>query len=247
MSVLRLSLQSCLVHCGRLPLLLVYLQLQYWGENRLSPGRDLHLCEDPNLDRTMRTLLIITLLAAVWTSPVATQGAAQDPARSVLVPLKVRVIVSRYQGEKRLSTDNGRALLRMGIEVPVPSVRAAEPKQGTSRPSRQQVSTIEPWAPISTLRQTSPRVASNRLDLMLEDSAVVVEKTDGSPPTAIAGAPIFRAFRSQNTLLAGIQAQLKSCFLMGRLLTRFPVTRNTAFTIAGGICAIASSPTPSSQ
>ena len=42
-------------------------------------------------------------------------------------------------------------------------------------------------------------------------------------------------------------AQLTSCFRSGRLRTRFPVTRNTALTIAGGICAIASSPTPSSQ
>ena len=46
---------------------------------------------------------------------------------------------------------------------------------------------------------------------------------------------------------APAHAQLTSCFRSGRLRTRFPVTRNTALTIAGGICAIASSPTPSSQ
>ena len=43
------------------------------------------------------------------------------------------------------------------------------------------------------------------------------------------------------------QAQLRSCFFRGRLRTRFPVTRNTALTMAGGICDIASSPTPCSQ
>ena len=157
----------------------------------------------------MRTLLIITLLAAVSTSPVAAQGAAQEPARSVLVSLKVRVIVSRYQGEKRLSatpfelslrTDNGRALLRMGIEVPVPSVRAAEPKQGEPPLG----STSFNYRTVGTNIDATANVAPGglyRLDLMLEDSAVIVEKTDGAPPTAIAGAPIFRAFRSQNTLL----------------------------------------------
>lgn len=62
----------------------------------------------------------------------APQGAASQPAATLkpLTPLKVTVVISRYQGDKRtgslpftlwVNTDDRPTNLRMGSEVPVPS------------------------------------------------------------------------------------------------------------------------------
>ena len=66
------------------------------------------------------------------TAPVVVDKVAQSPARRVPVPLKVTVVLSRYQGEKRISSmpymlgvtagataPGPKTTLRMGTNVPV--------------------------------------------------------------------------------------------------------------------------------
>ena len=157
----------------------------------------------------MRTLLIATVVTALSASAIGAQTAAPEPARSpAIVPLKVRVVVSRYQGEKRLSampfevsvrSDNTQAQLRMGIEVPVPSVRAAEPKPGDPPAMSMSFNYRTVGTNIDVSANAAPDGAY-RLDVLIEDSTVV-EPSASAQPSLVAGAPIFRAFRSRNTLL----------------------------------------------
>ena len=85
-------------------------------------------------------------------SPVAEGAAAAQQARlrdlAAIVPLKVKVVVSKYQGEKKISslpyemtvrTDGGNANIRMNTQVPVltfgspapdPDAKPAPPKPG---------------------------------------------------------------------------------------------------------------------
>ena len=156
----------------------------------------------------MRMSLIAVVVTVLSAGSLGAQNPAPEPARSILVPLKVRVVVSRYQGEKRLSampfelsvrSDNAQASLRMGIEVPVPFVRVAEAKPGEPAGPSTSFNYRTVGTNIDVTANAAPDGAY-RLDLLIEDSTVV-ESTAGASPSLVAGAPIFRAFRSRNSLL----------------------------------------------
>jgi hypothetical protein len=158
----------------------------------------------------MKNLLLIGLLL----SGPAILGAQDAPPTTApaadVVSLKVRVTLSRYQGEKRVSaapyemtvrSDGGRAQLRMGNEVPVPFVTAGvDPK----KPELPAGSLSFNYRPVGTNIDLTAAPGTNgryKLDVLLEDSSVVLDKTEPPPMPALAGAPIFRSFRSTNTLL----------------------------------------------
>ncbi len=138
------------------------------------------------------------ILPLVLLSPVF--GAEEEPKegpRKVLVPLKLLVVFSRYQGEKKVSSlpytlsvnAEGRpARLRMGIQVP-----------------------------IQTMANNTPTVqykdASNNLDCSVEtldagrfkvscslEQGSIYEAEPGRPMTSPAG-PVLRTFRSETDLL----------------------------------------------
>jgi hypothetical protein len=84
----------------------------------------------------VKRLITVGVVAAVL-ALVAPLGAQESPAAlprsspSLLVPLKLQLVLSRYQGDKKLSTtpyvlwvtanDRERTSLRMGVEVPIGS------------------------------------------------------------------------------------------------------------------------------
>ena len=83
----------------------------------------------------MRSLFTRFALIAVLilTCLTTTNGQQQEPqpARDVLTPLTVHVVISRFQGEKKISSlpyvlatnaNGGRASLRMGANVPIETV-----------------------------------------------------------------------------------------------------------------------------
>jgi hypothetical protein len=155
-----------------------------------------------------------TWYAIGWLLIATATLAAQDPppppaATAEVASLKVRVVVSRYQGEKRVSavpfemtvrSDGARAQLRMGNEVPVPFITAGtDPKQPPPPGS-----VTYNYRPVGTNIDVTAAPGSNerfKLDILLEDSSVVLDKTDQPVMPALAGAPIFRSFRATNTLL----------------------------------------------
>lgn len=120
--------------------------------------------------------------------------------RTRLIPLSIDVVVSRYQGEKKVSSlpyslavnanDNapgGVCQLRMGTSVPVQSVG---PGPLTYRD-------------IGTNIDCSARAiedGSFQLRLNVEDSSVYTGGQDASLPK-VEQMPVFRTFRSTNTLV----------------------------------------------
>ena len=109
--------------------------------------------------------------------------------------------VSAAPYEMTVRSDGGRAQLRMGNEVPVPFVTAGvDPK----KPELPAGSLSFNYRPVGTNIDLTAAPGTNgryKLDVLLEDSSVVLDKTEPPPMPALAGAPIFRSFRSTNTLL----------------------------------------------
>jgi hypothetical protein len=128
--------------------------------------------------------------------------------RTRLIPLSIDVVVSRYQGEKKVSSlpyllavntnDNtigGVCQLRMGAQVPVPTAvisnKDAVPQQNFM------------YRDIGTNIDCSARTLDDgafQLRLNIEDTSVYTNVQDKATPT-VGEMPVFRTFRSTNTLV----------------------------------------------
>ena len=127
-------------------------------------------------------------------------------ARARLIPLSIDVVVSRYQGEKKISSlpyvlavntnDNtlgGVCQLRMGAQVPVPTGNSGKdgPVQSFT------------YRDIGTNIDCSARTVEEgvfQLRLNIEDTSVYTNVQDRATPT-VGEMPVFRTFRSTNTLV----------------------------------------------
>lgn len=178
--------------------------------------------------RDLRTLLVITVLALITSAGLRAQGQAdveakakaeaalkeaqqRGEARTRLIPLSIDVVVSRFQGEKKISSlpyllavntnDNapgGVCQLRMGASVPIPSV-IVPPGPGGPAPTPGPVQ----YRDIGTNIDCSARTIEDgvfQLRLNIEDTSVYTNAQDGVAP-AVGQMPVFRTFRSTNTLV----------------------------------------------
>jgi len=137
----------------------------------------------------------VLALAAV---PHAATAADEKP----ITPVKMQIVISRYQGEKKVSSlpytlvvnANGpKASLRMGSSVPVPSTTFAPREPGGAAA-----------APVTSYQYRDVGINIDctaaslddgrfRLELSIDDSSVY---PDDSPSTKLVqGAPSFRSFR----------------------------------------------------
>jgi len=134
-----------------------------------------------------------------------------------LVPLSVQVVVARYQGEKRISSlpytlavnavsvtgpDAKPSQLRMGAKVPVPSVAAPKPALGGPASAPPGPFSFN-YQDIGTNIDCNARVTDDgrfQLLLSIDDTSVYTNVADASTPT-VGDMPVFRSFRSTNTLV----------------------------------------------
>lgn len=129
-----------------------------------------------------------------------------------LVPLSVDVVVSKYQGEKKVSSlpytlavnanepGGGQSQLRMGATVPVASIAA--PKGNPAGPSGPMPGPVS-YREIGTNIDCSARTTNDggfQLRLSVEDTSVYTNVQDATTPT-VGDMPVFRTFRSSNTLV----------------------------------------------
>ena len=184
------------------------------------------------MTRHLRTVAVVVALALVAGSGLRAQGGQADAdakakaeaaakeaqqqnaeaikraeTRTRLVPLSIDVVVSRYQGEKKISSlpyvlavntnDNtlgGVCQLRMGAQVPVPATiinKDAPPTQSFT------------YRDIGTNIDCSARTLEEgvfQLRLNIEDTSVYTNAQDAATPT-VGQMPVFRTFRSTNTLV----------------------------------------------
>ena len=171
--------------------------------------------------RSTMTALITLALAATLSAqnpppaPFPEQPApgSAPPARGAkapAIPLEVQVVLSRYQGEKRISSmpyimavnANGeRASLNMGAEVAVPSSTFAP-----NDPSKPQPIVSFNYRPIGTSiicgAITTGEEGRFELNISVDDSSVYLkEDSSAGSPSAVSNMPAFRSFKSRNTPL----------------------------------------------
>ena len=118
------------------------------------------------------------------------------------IPLRVQLVVSRYQGEKKLSStpytlsvvanDNDTTSMRMGVDVPVP--RTIIKEEGASP------QTSYSYRSVGTNIDCQARTLEGglfKLDLGVSDTSVFVpDKQGNAVSTSVSGVPAFRSFTS---------------------------------------------------
>ena len=146
---------------------------------------------------------------------------APAESRGRFTPLRVQVLFSKYQGEKKVASlpytltcnvgDRGPAVLRMGIEVPVPVSIAKEGVPGAI----QQFQYKNVGTSIDC-RANAPEEGRYRLELNVEQASIYSPADEKVTPvgkdkdkdkegkvswgvtdTPLGGAPLFRTFRAQ--------------------------------------------------
>jgi len=144
--------------------------------------------------KTMLKTVIVCVLGLVL--PNVAAAADEKPT----IPVKVQLVLARYQGEKKVSslpytlvvnTNSARAIqLRMGSQVPIPATTFTPREQGSAPVTSYQYRDV--GISIDCLVTTT---ADGRFDvgLSIDDSSVY---GDESPATKmVQGAPSFRNFK----------------------------------------------------
>jgi hypothetical protein len=128
-----------------------------------------------------------------------------------LVPLSVDVTITRYQGEKKISSmpymlavnanklgQAGPALLRMGAKVPVPTLAAPPANPAGPAPAPSLVN----YQDIGTNIDCTAKVVNEGFELRISvsDTSVYANIQDNATPT-VGNMPVFRSYQSTNTLV----------------------------------------------
>jgi len=129
-----------------------------------------------------------------------------------LVPLSVDVMVTRYQGDKKISSmpymlavnanklgQAGPALLRMGAKVPVPTIAA--PPGSPAGPAGPMPGPVN-YQDIGTNIDCTAKVVDQGFELRISvsDTSVYANIQDNATPT-VGNMPVFRSYQSTNTLV----------------------------------------------
>jgi len=132
---------------------------------------------------------------------------APKPAPASVTPLKVSVVVSRFQGEKKLSSlpytlsvnAGSRATLRMGAKVPVMMMMTANMPKDLPQGGPVQ------YQDVGTSIDCSVSAVQDdgrfRVEITIDDPSVYGEgpnPTDNKPPP---GNPSFRSFRASDSMV----------------------------------------------
>jgi type II/III secretion system protein len=166
--------------------------------------------------KQQQTLAFVFVFALASTALVRTQEKDKTPppapapkaaaAPATFTPLKVQVVIARYQADKKLSsmpytlTMNGgnHANIRMGARIPVMMLSGA-PKDADGK-SNPMVGPIQYQDVGTNIDCSSTDLADGRFVLMIsvDDSSVY---PDEPVPGGAKGNPSFRSFRANNSMI----------------------------------------------
>jgi type II secretory pathway component GspD/PulD (secretin) len=161
----------------------------------------------------IRTIFACALLAGLSAdAALLAQEAQEKPAppqqsaaKGMTTPLRVQIVLSRYQGDKKISSlpytlsvnTGAKTSLRMGAQVPVAMVSGKDAMNPMKTYSYRDVGT--------NIDCSAAPVADEgrfRIELTIDDSSVYGDdQSAGGIPKATSDAPVFRSFRITNTLL----------------------------------------------
>jgi len=163
----------------------------------------------------LQTLALVFAFALASSAIVRTQDKTPPPAApaakqatSSVTPLRVQVVVSRYQGEKRvsslpytLSVNAGyRANLRMGAKVPVMQM-AASIIDGKQMSAAGPVSYQDVGTNIDCSVSPAQDDGRFRLEITIDDSSVYGDGLVAGDNKPAPGNPTFRSFRASDSMV----------------------------------------------
>ena len=161
------------------------------------------------MTKHLQTLALVFVCAVASTAIVRAQEKDKPAApapKPAATPLKIQVVISRYQGEKKISslpynltTNAGnRATIRMGTQVPVMMLAMGQAEAADAK-TTPQAGPIQYKDVGTNLDCTSMALDDGRflLSLTVDDSSVY---GDERPKTA-ARPPSFRSFRATNSMI----------------------------------------------
>jgi hypothetical protein len=173
--------------------------------------------------KQLQTLALVFAFAIASTAVVRTQEkAAPSPAAGGVTPLKVQVVISRYQGDKKLSSmpyslsvtgggggvDRamagaafvGRANLRMGAKVPIAMMAqpSVDGKPVTGIPTAGPIQYQDVGTNIDCM-VWSAEDGRFRVEITIDDSSIYPDEKD--TPGVVRGSPSFRSFRASDSMI----------------------------------------------
>jgi hypothetical protein len=168
-------------------------------------------------------LTLAALIGLALVAPLRAQDPAPPPqpeparpTRGAITSLEVQVNVSRYQGDKRVSTmpfvlavnapalgsgPGAAAQLNVGAEVPIPSVAFTPAQSAGDKPANPLRSYS--YRSLGTVIDCRAATADEgRFELTLSvDETSVYTKENAKEKSGVEEAPAFRSFKSRNVLL----------------------------------------------
>ena len=131
------------------------------------------------------------------------------PARAQEISaLRVQVVVSKYQGDKKVSsmpytlsvnTDRHQAVLRMGAQVPIVTAVTPDAKSVTGIGPIQQVQYRDVGTSIDVASEPADSQGRYKLNINVDDSSVYT--AEGQNAMRPGDHPSFRSFRATNSVL----------------------------------------------
>jgi hypothetical protein len=127
-----------------------------------------------------------------------------------VVPLRVQIVIARYQGDKKLTslpftlvvnTNISKATLRLGSQVPVTSTSFTSPSADNKTPAPLQ---SYQYRDVGTNIDCSAATLDEgrfRLDMSIDDSSVYADDPSTLGGMKATGPPSFRRFASTNSLV----------------------------------------------
>ncbi len=164
-------------------------------------------------------IVSLAIASALVGASFAPAGAAQDPPQSPSarmrvagggnVPLRVQIVISRYQGEKRVSSmpyelslrsGAGNASLRLGARIPVPNAAFAPAGDGAAgAPAPMTSYNYEPVGINIDCQAFSLDNGGFDLQIEVNESSAVTDVNELKSITAN-NRPVFRSYQSTNSL-----------------------------------------------
>jgi hypothetical protein len=164
----------------------------------------------------LRTLCVAAIAVAMQLVPCAQEPAAvtKPPTEkpvgapvknggTSIVPLKLQFVISRYQGDKKISSvpyalslniGGPRAGLRMGAQVPYATTQLTD---GVKIPA---YNYRDVGVGIDVMNQMPIEPGLYKLDVVVEDTSISSSnQVQGAP--AISTVPVFRTFRTTNSIV----------------------------------------------
>lgn len=157
-----------------------------------------------------KLLALPTFLALSSGTLLDAQDKPPASARGPIVTLKVDLVISRFQGEKKISSvpytmsvtasedRNELGRLRIGAQLPIPTQTPPTPPEGKPAPPSSAVQYRDVGTSIDCQTRS---VGEGRFQLLItiDQTSVLMEGQSNSRASSATAAPVFRSFRLTNS------------------------------------------------